>query len=317
MPAADFPLPSPMTLSVIICTFNPRREYLERTLGALRAQTMPASEWELIVVDNNSQPPLASWLDLSAFPGARLIQESAQGFTPALIRALPEVRSPLCVLVHDDNVLAPDYLAHACRIDREWPQLGAWGGHYEAEYEEQPAPHLAPFIAYLAVNPITRDRWSNALYDYGATPCGAGMVVRTPVLQRWIALTQNDEQRRSLGRHTDKLTSCEDFDIAFTAIDAGFGTGVFTCLKIRHLIPRNRVQPDYLRRLVEGHGYSSVLLHSFRGPVTNPTRGWLARLRRARYLRTLPPVERDVQLALARGEARGHAALSGMRATRA
>ncbi len=304
-----------MTLSVVICTFNPRREYLERTLNALLTQTLPAEEWELIVVDNNSQPPLAGWLDLGAFPQARLIRESAQGFTPALIRALAEVRSPLCVLVHDDNVLAPDYLAHACRIGREWPQLGAWGGHYEAEYEEQPAPHLAPFVAYLAVNPIARDRWSNALYDYGATPCGAGMVVRTPVLQRWIALARDDEQRRSLGRHTDKLTSCEDFDIAFTAIDSGFGTGVFTCLRIRHLIPRGRVQPDYLRRLVEGHGYSSVLLHSFRGAVAAPPSGWLHRLRRARYLRTLPPMEREVQEALARGEARGHALLARRRGT--
>ena len=299
-----------MKLSVIICTFNPRRPYLERTLAALRAQMLPAAQWELILVDNNSSPPLASWVELTGLPAARIVTETAQGFTPALIRGLRDVTGELCVLVHDDNLLAPDYLAQTERLAREWPRLGAWGGHYEPEYEEAPDPRLAPFIAYLAVNSIERDRWSNALYDYPATPCGAGMAVRTAVLQHWAELTSRDTRRRSLGRHTDKLTSCEDFDIAFTAIDLGYGTGVFTCLKLRHLIPAGRVQPDYLRRLVEGHACSSVLLHSFRGAVRAPAQGLLARLRRWRYLRTLPPIEREVQAALARGEARGHAALA-------
>jgi glycosyltransferase involved in cell wall biosynthesis len=296
------------SLSVIICTYNPRRDYLERTLAALRAQSQPPGE--LILVDNNSSPPLVSWVNLEGLPRARIVVESEQGFTPALVRGTREAIGEICVLVHDDNVLAPDYLAQVARIGREWPQLGAWGGQYEAEYEEEPDPKLGAFIAYLAVNAVTRDRWSNALYDYPATPCGAGMAVRTPVLRSYTDLVTRDDRRRSLGRHTGKLTSCEDFDIAFTAIDLGYGTAVFTCLKIRHLIPRGRVQPEYLRRLAEGHGYSSVLLHSFRGPVTPPGNGPIARLRRWRYLRALGPVERDVKLALSRGEARAFALLA-------
>ncbi|MBI4623783.1 MAG: glycosyltransferase family 2 protein [Verrucomicrobia bacterium] len=299
-----------MKLSIILCTFNPRRHFIERTLDALRGQTLSSTQWELILVDNNSRPPLASWLNLQGLPEVRIVIETEQGFTPALIRGVREATGEVCILVHDDNLLAPDYLAHVHRLAREWPQLGAWGGGYVPEYEEPPDPELAPFIAYLAVNAIERDRWSNALYDYPATPCGAGMAVRSVVLRRWVEITSNDARRRSLGRHTDKLTSCEDFDIAFTAIDAGYGTGVFTCLKITHLIPKGRVRADYLRRLVEGHGYSSVLLHSFRGPVRPPARGLLARLRRWRYLRTLSLDERDVQTALARGEARAYAALA-------
>lgn len=299
-----------MKLSVIICTYNPRRIYLERTLAALRAQTLPASQWQLIVVDNNSSPELASWLDLSAFPNAQIVVETSQGFTPALLRGLQIVATDLCVLVHDDNLLAPDYLACIDRMAREWPQLGAWSGGYEPEYEEAPDPQLAPFLAYLAVNPIERDRWSNRLYDYPATPCGAGMAVRTTVLRRWAEVTRSDDRRRALGRHTDKLTSCEDFDIAFTAIDQGLGTGVFTALKVKHLIPKGRVQPNYLRRLVEGHAYSTVFLHSFRDTPQPKPRGLIAAIRRWRRLRRLPPVEREVQLALERGEVRAFAALA-------
>jgi glycosyltransferase involved in cell wall biosynthesis len=300
-----------LKLSVIICTYNPRREYLVRTLDALRRQSLAASEWELIVVDNNSTPPLSSWVDLTGLPPARIVTETAQGFTPALIRGVREVSGSLCVLVHDDNLLETGYLAEVGRIARDWPRLGAWGGGYEPEYEEAPDPRLAPFLAYLAVNPITQDRWSNALYDYSATPCGAGMAVRTDVLRRWVEVTSNDDRRRALGRHTDKLTSCEDFDIAFTAIDLGYGTGVFASLRVKHLLPKGRVQPDYLRRLVEGHSYSSVFLHSFRGRPRALPHGPLAAIRRWRRLRALPPVERDVQLALERGEARALAMLAG------
>jgi glycosyltransferase involved in cell wall biosynthesis len=297
-----------MKLSVILCTHNPRRDYLARTLDALRAQTLPQGDWELLIVDNNSSPPLSDWLDLAGLP-ARCLRESNQGFTPALLTGLEHVSADLCLLLHDDNVLPSDYLIANVSIAAEWPQLGAWGGGYEPEFEEPPAAGLESLLTYLAIHPILKDRWSNALYDYGATPCGAGMAVRTSVLRAWARLTREDTNRRALGRHTDKLTSCEDFDIVFTAIDEGFGTGVFRHLKIKHLIPRRRVQRDYLLRLAEGHGYSSVFLHSFRGTATQPSSGLLHRLRRWRYRRTLSHSKREELEALARGETRAHAAL--------
>jgi hypothetical protein len=59
--AAGSPLPvdSPQRLSstpvvdasVIICTHNPRPEYLRRVLGALETQTFDKKRWELLVVD--------------------------------------------------------------------------------------------------------------------------------------------------------------------------------------------------------------------------------------------------------------------------
>ncbi len=45
-------------LSVVLCTYNPRADYLQRVIEGLKAQTLRQSAWELIVVDNNSQPPL-------------------------------------------------------------------------------------------------------------------------------------------------------------------------------------------------------------------------------------------------------------------
>ncbi len=69
-----------MRVSVIICSHNPRREYLRRTLEALQAQTLSSTEWELLVIDNRSDPPLAASLELSWHPQSRVVREENLGF---------------------------------------------------------------------------------------------------------------------------------------------------------------------------------------------------------------------------------------------
>ena len=38
-------------LTVALCTHNPRKEFIEETLSALRAQTLAPSEWTLLVIE--------------------------------------------------------------------------------------------------------------------------------------------------------------------------------------------------------------------------------------------------------------------------
>ena len=48
-----------MNLSVVICTHNQRKDYLQRTLEALKAQTLPPAQWELLLIDNASDEKLS------------------------------------------------------------------------------------------------------------------------------------------------------------------------------------------------------------------------------------------------------------------
>jgi cellulose synthase/poly-beta-1,6-N-acetylglucosamine synthase-like glycosyltransferase len=66
-----------MKLSVVICAHNPRPPYLARVLDALAAQTLPKEEWELLLVDNGSEPELRRQWDLSWHPLSRHIYEVA------------------------------------------------------------------------------------------------------------------------------------------------------------------------------------------------------------------------------------------------
>lgn len=304
--------------SVILCTHNPRADYLARVLGALRAQTLSADDYDLIVVDNASREPLAGRIDLSWHPSARIVSESLPGLTNARLRGIDEAaRAGLLVWVDDDNLLAPDYLEQALSIARDWPMLGAWGcGHFTPEWEIPPSPELEPCLEYLAVGQATGDRWSNRAFDYAAMPAGAGLCCRPSVALRYAGAVRSDPRRRLLGRNAGSLGACEDFDLALNAIDLGLGTGVFPRLRLVHLMPAARVREDYLLRLVEGHARSLVLLMALRDPAFQPRRDrWPDRVRRWRLRRALGPVARRILDARLRGEAEAHDLLS--RAARA
>jgi glycosyltransferase involved in cell wall biosynthesis len=300
-------------LSIVICTHNPRMDYLARTLAALRQQTLASDNWELIVVDNASSPPLGGRVDLRGFGHARSVAENEVGLTAARLRGIAEARAPLLVFVDDDNILATDYLERAARVGAAWPQLGVWGcGSFTPEWETPPRAEHADYLAYLAVHRAPRDRWSNQLFDYGATPAGAGMCVRAEVAGHYAENVRVDSRRRQLGRTGGGLGGCEDFDLAFTAIGLGLGVGIFTELALTHLMPSGRLEESYLLRLVEGHGFSTVLLHALHDPKFAPPRdGLLARVREFRLRRALSPVARRIHDARRRGEARAVAQLTG------
>src|SRR5260221_12668969 len=116
-----------MECSVIICTHNPRPDYLRRVLDALRAQTLPKEQWELLLIDNASKEPLAWAWDLSWHPQARNLREDEPGLTPARLRGIRESTSNLLLFVDADNVLAPDNLAVALRLGSLHPHFGDLG----------------------------------------------------------------------------------------------------------------------------------------------------------------------------------------------
>jgi len=292
-------------LSVVICTHNPHEDFLRRTLGGLSRQTLRASQWEFVLVDNGSSPPVRLETALAGHATARIVAEPELGLTAARLRGIGEARAPLLVFVDDDNILAPDYLERALARANAWPMLGVWGcGSYKPEWEQEPPREFDPYIAYLAVHRAPRDRWSNQPFDYAATPTGAGLCVRSAIARRYVEQVGGDARRKLLGRTGTNLAGCEDFDLAFTAIDLGYGTGVFTDLAMTHLMPRTRVAERYLLQLVEGHAYSSVILHALRDSnLRAPHPNLASHLREFRLRRALDPIALKIHDARRRGEA--------------
>lgn len=262
-------------ISVVICSHNPRRDYLDRVLGALRAQTLPFNQWEILLVDNASAESVKDRCDLSWHPRARVVREEKVGKIHALLTAIRQTESPLIAIVDDDNIVASDYLAVGMRLGTTHPHLGAWGGSCLPEFEIQPPGFLQKYLNRLAVSTVTRARWSNSYVDFDAIPPGAGMILRREIAERYRGLVENDPVRTALGPTGKHLTRCDDTDLAWTAIDAGLGLGRFPELQLTHLIPRRRVEPDYMLELIEGDAASRVVLDRIRGldTVSSSARG--------------------------------------------
>jgi glycosyltransferase involved in cell wall biosynthesis len=293
------------TVSAIVCTHNPRRDYLQRVLDALRTQTLPKEHWELLVIDNLSSRPLAGEWDLAWHPSARHIREDELGLTPARLRGIAEAKGDLFVFIDDDNILEDDFLETAQDIGKIYPFLGAWGGSIIAEFEVPPPKWTQLHWPYLAIREFGIIRWSNTVDDWQAQPCGAGLCVRARVAQYYAREVVANPIRRKLDRKGERLTSAGDTDLVYTSRELGLGWGTFPSLKLKHLIPKERLAEPYLLKLAEDTAESITAYRICRGESIVLTAHWKVVIRFFYILLTNGLREARFYLARKRGTAEG------------
>jgi glycosyltransferase involved in cell wall biosynthesis len=259
-------------ISVIICTHNPKLEYLKRVIDALYIQTFPLDQWELLIIDNASQQPVTP--DFVAWhPAGRVVREQQLGLTAARLRGFREAAGELLVFVDDDNVLDADYLHQVAQIFQHHSELGAIGGKSLPEFEITPPIWIAEFYSLLALRDfgetalITSATFGSvAQRNYPAfAPAGAGIALRRQAFTSYAGRVIHDPARLALGRTGKQLISGEDNDIVLTVMTAGWGVGYFPQLQLTHLISANRLHPGYLARLNHATSRSWVQVLSVHG----------------------------------------------------
>jgi len=271
---SSFPATS---VSVILCTHNPRPDYLSRVLAFLRGQTLPAKQWELLLVDNASRQPLSETVDISWHSRGRHIREDELGLTAARLRGIQESSGALLVFVDDDNVLAPDFLFHATAISERHPDLGAFGaGILEPEFEVQPPVKLRPRLGLLALRRERSALWSYNTTDTRCRPWGAGLCATRRVANFYRQFVPDLGITAVLDRRGKRLFSGGDDVFSRVASKFGLRFGVFPELCVTHLISAGRLNPHYLVRLIHDHALShGVLDYMFDG--IQPVRSDLVR----------------------------------------
>ncbi|MGH7995520.1 MAG: glycosyltransferase, partial [Opitutaceae bacterium] len=194
-------------LSVIVPCHNPDIGRFIRTLRGLREQTLEPARWEAIVVDSASDRfPADSLFREMRLPGLRLVREPAPGLTAARVRGFREAQGQVCVMVDDDNVLAPDYLAFGLAAFQGDPRLGAAGGKSLPEFHPDPPAWIREFDGLLALRDLgerpVRAEWADGSpRDYpGCAPVGAGLAVRRDAALAYGDAVDRDPLRRGLDR---------------------------------------------------------------------------------------------------------------------
>lgn len=295
-------------LTVALCTHNPDPDRFRATIQGLRSQSLPLHQWQLLVIDNASTPPITLAAHaLGWHPHAEVVREECLGLTAARLRAIAHAAADCIVFVDDDNILADNYLEVVLGLARSRPDLGVWGGNLRGLFAAPPEPWCDEFLEFIAVRSVSRDQWSNAIPVINVP--GAGMAARTQICRTYASLLQEDSLRVALGRKGNSLMSGEDTGLGVLACCLGYSLGIFTSLELQHIIPAARLTHEYLVRLAYSTGYSDALLYSLWGVPerVSPRISTLGRIRRAFGIWRRGRQKREVIFAMDRGRKDGAA----------
>lgn len=106
-------LESPPKISVVMATYN-RAETLRETLRCLDAQTLPADEYEVVVVDDGSPDETRAVVEAAIHQvrfRLRYLTHANQGPGYTQNRGIREARAPIIMLMADDIFLEPEAVA--------------------------------------------------------------------------------------------------------------------------------------------------------------------------------------------------------------
>jgi glycosyltransferase involved in cell wall biosynthesis len=133
-------------VSVVIPTHNGGAT-LSRTLEALAAQTLPALEYEVIVVDDGSHDDTAAIAERAGVRVVRLIPN--HGVAIARNRGIEQARATVLAFTDDDCLPAPDWLERVLEAFAD-PTVDGIGGRVV------PSADSSLVLRYIAVkNPLT------------------------------------------------------------------------------------------------------------------------------------------------------------------
>ena len=133
--------------SVIIPVYNDAVR-LTACLKALGRQTYPRDRYEVIVVDNGSDTPVASVV-AATFPGAHVVRESQQGSYAARNRGLALARAEIVAFTDSDCLPAARWLEEGIRALRQTTNCGLVGGRIELVFGDAARPTSVEIFAAM------------------------------------------------------------------------------------------------------------------------------------------------------------------------
>src|ERR1700744_633351 len=243
--------------SIVICTYNPDKRILKRCLDAVSNLKTENLAIEVILVDNNSTIPLKGldWVNqyLEKIPGMQILTVLQQGVKYARMAAIEIAQGHHIVYIDYDNEPESDYLLELQKLNVQYPQVAAWGpGNVTVDFIDGVDSTLYEY-AKIAFQERKDDKiaFSNDHDWQSHYPFGTGLCTNSNLLKEYVELAKAG--RFTLpGRSGDQLSSGEDTEMVLLCVSKGFNAGVSPTLKLKHIIPGERANFNYLKRLAYG-----------------------------------------------------------------
>ena len=195
-------------ISVILCTYN-RDKYIYNVLKSVAENDFPHSEYEIVLVNNNSTDTTESECQrfVADYPDIafRYCVEKSQGLSYARNCGIRQSAGDLLVYVDDDATVNKEYLGTYARFFAEHPDAVAAGGPILPVYETEEPAWMTHYTRQLITGKLyLGDRQRE--FPRGAFPGGGNACYRKRVFDT-IGLFNVE-----LGRKGNSLIGAEEKD---------------------------------------------------------------------------------------------------------
>ncbi len=277
-------------LSLIIATYN-RAQWVLETLGSVAAQKSPASEWECVVVNNNSTDNTSEVVEafIASHPrlDIRLVVEIKQGLSHARNCGIENSTGEIVAIIDDDELINDDFIVAYISLFERNADIASAGGRIVARYRSARPAWMSPYTERPIANPMDFGAEERE-FPAGRIPGGGNMAIRRSALDKYGVF--NPE----LGRQGQKLIGGEENDL-FERLRVGGERCWYTPAAVMyHLIPDEKLTRDYLSRLSYNIGISQRRRASIegRGYLTSEIIKWVGTILIALgYTLTLRPAK--------------------------
>ena len=241
-------------LSLIIASYN-RSASLLSALRSVVEQSAPYNVWECVVVNNNSTDDTAERVAefIAQHPkcNIRLVNEFNQGLSFARNRGISESEGEYIAIIDDDERIAPDFISAYISLFDSVPDAVAAGGPIIAEY-----PTGRPrWMSHFTERPIANTMYFGSRvreFPAGRIPGGGNMALRRSAIRRYGVFDT------ALGYVGESLVGGEESDL-FERLRIAEAKYYYVPEAVMyHIIPKEKLTADYLKRLSYNIGVSQL-----------------------------------------------------------
>ncbi len=254
-------MPSSPTLKVTVAipTYN-RAELLRQTLAGIARQEFPSSQFEVLVIDNNSRDHTREVVAAfaAARPAPRYLLETKQGLDHGRNRAIAEGRGDIIVFADDDILVEPDWLSQliAPFAAAHGHKVGAVGGEVIPIFPDGLPPWVAEWHSPLTFRP-----------DAGPLPAQQSPMGANMAFPAWV-FAKLGPFHTALDRSGKNLFGGGDTEMIRRVRAAGFEVWFAPAAKIRHQMPASRTTFRYATRHAFDSARSRVVERASQGGAT-------------------------------------------------
>jgi glycosyltransferase involved in cell wall biosynthesis len=241
-------------ISVIVCTYN-RSDYILKALNSLAQQTLPASQYEIIIVNNNSTDHTdalcQTFLQEHGQQNCFYFIETQQGLSYARNRGIVESSGDILVFMDDDAQADENYLQEICHFFESNPDAEACGGRIYPDFESKRPDWMSRFLLPLT---STIDMGNKIkLFKGSKYPVGANMAFKKKVFQQYGMFNPD------LGRKGNNLDGSEEKDIFLKIKKDKKEIYYLPFATVKHQVPDKRLTFDFIKRQAFGIGKSEQI----------------------------------------------------------